>query len=369
MIKRICLLKLLLPSLIAKICRSFKRLDLYQEWHVEEGSMLCSDEEYLRVRYCGRSSDLTVSNLSRLLEDNWLTDRHQSNLTVSLRDSPPNTMAYFSFKQTEYKHLWGTYRADKLMADNVTLCYNTLYLMPDELTSAPNPKLAFEDHVTLLVALLMAIACFSPDYGPFAVSFMSAFAVGSIVLARYFVDCSFELFVLSYLLLLGLSCLWGYFNFGLCSKAMYIAQSVLTTGVQLLAWTDDLRRKYWELDYLVWMTVGVFLFCAAKVGCTNPALTLFVLQSLKYSQLLMVWLGLYTNNPAETRLRLAEFPSYYKRYYSTEAMAYGYLKKLLIAFFVLSVVVALILGHRNRRRAIASASLEAGLIAVGLEDR
>ncbi len=369
MTKWVCLLTLLLESLLSKSCRSFQRLDLYQEWQVMDGSFLCSDDQYLKVQHCSRSWDLVVTNLSRLLEENWLTDRNHSSLTVSVRSSPENTMTYFTFRSTEDEELWGRYLVDKRSENNLTLCYNTLYLKPDELSTAPNLKLSFEDNLTLYVAISMAIACFSPDYGPFAVSFMSAFTLGSIGLSKVFVDCSLWLFVVSYLSLVGLSGVWGFVNSGLCSRLNYITQSVFAGGVQLLAWTDDLRTKYWELDYLVWMTLGVFLFCAAKVGCTNPAISLFMLQGLKYSQLLMLWLCLYSINPAETRMRLAEFPTHYKRYHSTEVMAYGYLKKLLITFFVLTITISLILGHRNRRRALAQASQEAGLLAVALEDR
>lgn len=368
-IKRWGLLVLLLQPIATKWCRSFRRVDLYQEWQVKQGSMLCSDEEYLRVQYCRRSSDLTLMNLSRLLGDNWLTDRNQSSLTVSMRNSPQFTMTYFTFRATDDSEQWGKHLVEKLTENNVTLCFNTLYLMPGELAAIPNYKLLFEDHLFLFIAISMAIACFSPDYGPFAVTFMSSFTLGSIAIAGSLLDSSTSTFITAYLVLVCLSSMWGYLNSGLCSKSTYIAQSVVASCMQLLACTDDLRSKYWELDYLVWMTVGVFLFCAAKVGCTNPALTHFMLQSLKYSQLLMLWLCLYSVNPAESRMRLAEFPSYYKRYYSTEVMAYGYLKKLLISFFALTVVISLILGHRNRRRALAQASQEAGLLAATLPDR
>jgi hypothetical protein len=278
-------------------------------------------------------------------------------------------MTYFAFKGTKDKSLWGKYEVEKEAEDNLTLCYNTLYLSPDELTAAPNLKLSFEDNLSLFVAISMAIACFSPDCGPFAVSFMSMFSLGCICLAQAQAESGLTRFVSTYLALVALSAAWGYFNAGLCSRAIYISQSLFAAGVQLLAWTGELRSKYWELDYLAWLTVGVFLFCAAKVGCTNPAISLFLLQGLKYSQLLMLWLCLYAVNPAESRRRLAEFPSYYRRHHRTEVMAYGFLRKLLITFFALSVMISLILGHRNRRRARAAASQEAGLLAAALDSR
>ena len=342
---------MILPT-ISKYCRSIQRIDLMEEWKVKDDSILCKKDLVIEIQYSVLTENNFRIDLETLLDSNWLTERDPSHFSISLKTNMENVQALLVFEETENNSMVYQRFVNKSVSDSGVVFSNVILVKKGEIERFETINLSLIEDLQLIIASVMSILCFTITYGSFAMSFMAMYSIGSVLLAYIMADASSIVTLI--FVCFGLACisvLWGYANLTSCSKSLLISQALAMSALYVIPSPSSFRKKFWDLAFLVWLNVGIFLFSAAKVGFTSSGIACFIIQGLKFSQLLVVWLVAGVISPVEMRMRISSYPVVvYNRSNHQEITLWYYLHKFVCSCLVIIVMISVTLHLKRRTR-------------------
>ena len=296
-------------------CLSFEREDILEKWFISNESILCSTRRLYEISRCEKPErGVTVANLSSIITPNWLSDDDSpSEYSVSIRGTPPGSLVYFSIKPTDNSSLYYRSSVEESVDGGINICKNILYVRKSDIWREGDGRLGITKDLLMLAALALAIGCFVNGCSQLCMSFMAVLWPLGLLLVRPLSKTTWTGTFLLWLSLLGLAGLLASLAQKYLHQVACTVLGVVSLAAQLFTISSQVRAHFWQWTYGVWLSIGIFFFVVTKVGCTKAGIGLFLMQCVKFTQLLMYWECLYTVSPIEARLRLERVNSHYEK--------------------------------------------------------